>query len=88
MGEVADGRNDGAETKLSRAKQLLYFPSIQGYRFRAGSGGVFLAATEIYISEFEASLYLVCQRVIGADGQPKVRHFPCLQTVNLFSNYN
>lgn len=59
--------------KADRTKQLLYFPDIDGYRFRAGSGGIFLGSKDLFISELAASCYVSCRREIGDDGRAKVR---------------
>ena len=59
--------------KVDRAKQLLHFPAVDGYRFRSGSGGIFLGSKDLSISELAASFYLSCHRELGADGRPRVR---------------
>lgn len=61
--------------KADRTKQLLYFPDIDGYRFRAGSGGIFLGSKDLFISELSASCYVSCRREIGDDGRGKVRRW-------------
>jgi hypothetical protein len=59
--------------KVDRAKQLLHFPAVDGFRFRSGSGGIFLGSKDLFISELAASFYLACSREIAADGRPKAR---------------
>ena len=58
--------------KVDRAKQLLNFPAVDGFRFRSGSGGIFLGSKDLFISELAASFYVACNREIGPDGRPKV----------------
>jgi hypothetical protein len=60
--------------KVDRTKQLLYFPEIEGFRFRSGSGGIFLGSKDLFISDLALSFHLSCQRQLGHDGRPKVRN--------------
>lgn len=46
------------ETKIDRAKRCLLFPTVHGYRFRVGSGGIYLGAKDLYISDFSAGISL------------------------------
>lgn len=61
-------------SKVDRVKQLLLFPAVEGYRFRAGSGRVFLGSKDLFVSELAASFHFSCHRAVGSDGRPKVRH--------------
>lgn len=53
-------------------KQLLHFPAVEGFRFRSGSGGVFLGSKDLFVSEFAAAFHLLCHRARGKEGRPKV----------------
>lgn len=59
--------------KVDRVKQLLFFPAVEGYRFRAGSGRVFLGSKDLFVSELAASFHFSCRRAVGSDGRAKVR---------------
>lgn len=63
-------------SKVDRVKQLLLFPAVEGYRFRAGSGRVFLGSKDLFVSELAASFHFSCHRAVGSDGRPKVCHLP------------
>eukprot|EP00892_Ulva_mutabilis_P006932 jgi/Ulvmu1/4610/UM002_0339.1 len=58
-------------SKVDRVKQLLLFPAVEGYRFRAGSGRVFLGSKDLFVSELAASFHFSCHRAVGSDGRPK-----------------
>lgn len=60
-------------SKVDKAKQLLYFPEVDGFRFRSGSGGTFVGSKDLFISEIAASFHVACRREIGADGRPRVQ---------------
>jgi hypothetical protein len=70
--------------KVDRTKQLLYFPEIEGFRFRSGSGGIFLGSKDLFISDLAVSFYLACNRQIGHDGQPKVCWCTVCKTHSIF----
>jgi hypothetical protein len=70
--------------KVDRVKQLLHFPSVEGFRFRSGSGGVFLGSKDLFVSEFAAAFHLLCHRTKGKEGRPKVLHQLC-DAYNTFS---
>eukprot|EP00210_Caulerpa_lentillifera_P005781 g5527.t2 len=51
------------ETKMDRAKRCLLFPLVHGYRFRVGSGGIYLGAKDLYISDFSAGISLSVETI-------------------------
>lgn len=63
-------------SKVDRVKQLLHFPAVEGFRFRSGSGGVFLGSKDLFVSEFAAAFHLLCHRARGKEGRPKVTYPP------------
>ncbi|GLC71375.1 hypothetical protein PLESTF_001108700 [Pleodorina starrii] len=49
--------------RLDRVKQQLYFPEAKGYRFSSGSGGIYVAARDLHVSEVSGRFEFICEPI-------------------------
>eukprot|EP01025_Chloroclados_australasicus_P054394 TRINITY_DN6444_c1_g1_i9.p1 TRINITY_DN6444_c1_g1~~TRINITY_DN6444_c1_g1_i9.p1 ORF type:complete len:1276 (+),score=187.54 TRINITY_DN6444_c1_g1_i9:169-3996(+) len=51
------------DAKLDRAKQYFHFPNVKGYKFRGGSGGIFIGAKDFNLAEVSGGFDLTVETV-------------------------